>query len=89
MTIKYTLSAKTQSDKPVFSELEKGLQGQLGKAQENTCDLGWIWKGRKLRLVEQRIDLPYNSKHVKKKKKKGTAESDIVIVKAYTSSSFL
>ena len=25
MTIKYTLSAKTQSDKPVFSELEKGL----------------------------------------------------------------
>lgn len=88
MTIKYTLSAKTQSDKPVFSELEKGLQGQLGKARENTCDLGWIWKGRKLRLAEKRIDLPDNSKHVKKKKK-GIAESDIVIVKAYTSSSFL
>ena len=79
---------KAQSDKPAFQELEKGLQGQLGKAQENTCDLGWICKGGKLRLEEKTIDLRDSSKHVKKKKKV-IAESDIVIVKAYTSSSFL
>lgn len=36
MTIKYTLSAKTQSDKPAFLGAGKGLTGPVRKAQENT-----------------------------------------------------